>query len=354
MQGPTHLVTGVLIQKALRKVRFLPLQYFLVAFLAIISHGILDRLTRFTYHSPNPLIGDWFWISYHVTIVFLTTYIFIRYWRKYKVGLIFSVLPDFDWVVIHSSNFFSFQIPFWKEAILHKFFFSFLDSLPPFIFLNNLPDWGLKRKGVILEFAILAILITLIILAEKNGKKGTEHIQVSNKTDRVIPESIIKQQVKQTWKDWIGEVEKGKLIGFWSLGTKWSQLIAGIIAFLIIVTLFFIEKHLAWLLLISLILISGIIWLLHSSWLWREAWKLKEKRREIEDQKSREDISMAIEYLEGHRDVDKIWGWVLIVIAGWMFALRRDIEIFGKVLLLLGFIIALIFVINIIFFLRKK
>jgi len=162
VQGPTHLVTGVLIQKALSKVRPLPFQYFLIAFLAIMSHGILDRLTRFTYHPQHALTGDWFWVSYHLIIAFLFIFIFVKCWGTYKLGLIFSVLPDFDWVMLHSSNFFLFQIPLWREPVLHKFFFSFFDFLPPFSFLNSLPDWSLERGAAIFEFTLLAILITFI------------------------------------------------------------------------------------------------------------------------------------------------------------------------------------------------
>lgn len=170
MQAPTHLVTGVLIQKALKKkqVQPLPLQYFLIALLAVISHGILDRLARFTYHPPMPLTGDWFWVSYHAVVAVLTIFIFVKYWKRYKLGLIFSVLPDFDWVVIHSSSLFSFQIPFWKEPILHKFLFKFLDFLPPFSFLNTLPDWTLERKAVILE---IALFTTLFIILHARGKR---------------------------------------------------------------------------------------------------------------------------------------------------------------------------------------
>jgi uncharacterized spore protein YtfJ len=43
---------------------------------------------------------------------------------------------------------------------------------------------------------------------------------------------------------------------------------------------------------------------------------LKEKRKEMNDKKIREEIKTAMDYLDGHRDVDKIWGTVLIVIAG--------------------------------------
>lgn len=179
MQAPTHLVTGVLIQKALRKkkVHPFPLQYFLVAFFAVISHGILDRLARFTYHPPMPLTGDWFWISYHSIVAFLTIFIFVKYWKRYKLGLIFSVLPDFDWVVIHLSSLFSFQIPFWKEPILHNFLFNFLDFLPPFSFLNSLPDWTLERNAVIIEIALFTTLIIIIYAVEREkqtwrGKRG--------------------------------------------------------------------------------------------------------------------------------------------------------------------------------------
>lgn len=167
MQGPVHLVTGILIQKGMGKVRPLFLQYFLVAFLAIMSHGILDKLARFTYHPPDPLIGDWFWISYHLIIAFLVVFIFVKYWRKYRLGLIFSILPDFDWVVIHSSNFLSFPIPFWKEKILHKFFFSFLDFLLPFSFLNTLPNLSLERIGVVPEIALFTILLLIIHIMDK-------------------------------------------------------------------------------------------------------------------------------------------------------------------------------------------
>ncbi len=170
MQGPTHLVTGILIQKILRNLRPVPFRYFLVASLAVISHGLLDKLATLTYHPSNPLSGDWFWISYHLIIAFLTIFIFAKYWKKYKLGLIFSVLPDFDWVLIHSSNLFSLQIPFWKGPILHEFFFSFLDSLPFLRFLNTLPQWTIERKGVIFELILFLILIFSVYIL-----RGKDH-----------------------------------------------------------------------------------------------------------------------------------------------------------------------------------
>ena len=171
MQGPTHLLTGVLIQKALGKVQPLYLKYALIAFLASTSHGILDKLARFTYHPSMPLTKDWFWISFHLFISFLTIFILIKYWGKYKLGLIFSVFPDFDWLVINFSNLFSFQIPFWKEAILHNFFSNLLNSLFHLSFLSTLPSLTHKKRGAIIEFALIATLFIIIYLTEKEKVK---------------------------------------------------------------------------------------------------------------------------------------------------------------------------------------
>jgi len=173
MQGPTHLAVGILIQKATYKVKPLPLRHSLVAFLAIISHGILDKLARLTYHPPMPLARDWFWISYHVMIYLLSMFILIKYFGRYKVGLIFSIIPDLDWVVLHSSKFLPFQIPFWKKPILHEFLSGFIDFLPPFSLLNSLPNWNSKRKGVIVEFLLLAVLATFIyVIREGKNQKN--------------------------------------------------------------------------------------------------------------------------------------------------------------------------------------
>jgi hypothetical protein len=167
MQGPTHLVCGILIQKALKNTRPLKLQYFLVASLAFLSHGVLDGLTRFTYHPYMPLFDDWFWISYHTIIAFLTIFIFIKFWGAYKIGLIFSILPDLDWVILHSCSFFSYKIPFWSEPLLHRIFYSFGNFLYA-IGLNFFPDWSLEREGATLEFAVLG---TLVIFTYAIGKE---------------------------------------------------------------------------------------------------------------------------------------------------------------------------------------
>jgi len=156
---------GVLIQKTLRVVKPSHLRYFLTALLAFISHGVLDKLARFTYHPPNPLFGDPFWTVYHLIIVLLSIFIIIKYWSKYKIGMIFSILPDLDWVILHTSSFFSLQTIFQYEPIFHNIF-NLLDFIPPFKYLNSLPDLSLRWEGAVLESGILLMLVFLIHIAE--------------------------------------------------------------------------------------------------------------------------------------------------------------------------------------------
>jgi hypothetical protein len=172
MQGPTHLVTGILIQKGIRKIHPYSFQYCLLVALTIISHGILDKLARFTYHPPDPLIDDWFWISYHLLIAFLVIFIIIKYWKRYKLGIIFSIFPDFDWIVIHLSNFLSPPDPFGGKPILHKFFFGFLDFLPPFSLLDTLPNLCLERISVVPEIALFIILASILYIMDRRECKA--------------------------------------------------------------------------------------------------------------------------------------------------------------------------------------
>ena len=209
MQGPTHLVTGILIQKGMRKIRPLPLQYFLIALLAIMTHGILDKLARFTYHPPDPLTNDLFWISYHLFIASLTIFIFVRYWKNYKLGLIFSILPDFDWVVIHTSNFLSFSVSFWKDEILHKLLFSFLDFLIPFSFLNTLPNLSFERIGVLPEITLFSTLLFVVHIMDKKKSdiKKEKHEIPALAFDNMKKEIITKNNDDISTSGWVEKLQ---------------------------------------------------------------------------------------------------------------------------------------------------
>lgn len=193
MQLPTHLLIGVLIQKGFMKIRPLPLKYFLIAFIAVLSHGILDAIAKLTYHPPNALFNDWFWISYHLMLVLLIFFIFFKFWRNYKFGMIFSAFPDFDWIVLYFSKLFSLKIPFWEKPILHEFLFNSINSFTLFNFASWIPDLSHQRKGIIFELALLALII-IIICSFRKGKEKNEQGNDSSSNVIEIESNLSKNQ----------------------------------------------------------------------------------------------------------------------------------------------------------------
>jgi len=158
MQAPTHLATGILIEKAMEKVEPACFRKSSVAFLAALSHAILDVLSDLTYHPPEPILVDSFWFSYHLVLSLLTICIFIRYWGKYRLGILCSILPDFDWLVVHLTRAFKLEVTFCKEPVLHRFLLGFVRRFTPFRLPKSLPNWRLNKKTVLMEFALWALL----------------------------------------------------------------------------------------------------------------------------------------------------------------------------------------------------
>ncbi|NJN97468.1 MAG: hypothetical protein HC875_26995 [Anaerolineales bacterium] len=157
MQAPTHFLVGILIEKSAQKIETPGLRRILIILTGVISHGILDKLARLTYHPPDALIKDWFWVVYHLSIAFLSIYILRKYWGKYKFGIVSAILPDFDWIVAHPARLMGLDIPFWQQP-LHNFVYNLLEAIPFFNLLNSLPNWTLERKGVVLELVLLGLI----------------------------------------------------------------------------------------------------------------------------------------------------------------------------------------------------
>lgn len=170
MQGPTHLVAGILIQKFLKKVRPPWRQYSAVAALAVISHSLLDRLARATFHPPAPLFNDWFWVISHLTFGVLTVCILVWGRRDYKFSMACSVLPDLDWVFRAGLSLFSsgFQKP-----PLHTLVIKFFDFFIPAKIWEILPNWNLARKGLIVEAVLFALLLVCLQIFRKR-RAGVE------------------------------------------------------------------------------------------------------------------------------------------------------------------------------------
>lgn len=167
MQAPTHILTGVAIQRAFSKMRNRTLAFILMAVCAFLSHGLLDKLARMTYHPPKADFNDWIWVTYHSFVLLATIYFLIIFWRKYKWGILFAILPDFDWVFIHGQTWTGINIPFYKQPLIHPIVHAFWDFvIPP---LNELPDCRFNYYTALAE--VFVVIMFYIYLRKKEVLK---------------------------------------------------------------------------------------------------------------------------------------------------------------------------------------
>lgn len=165
MQLPTHFITGVLIDQLLQR-SIVPSKArpALLAAGCYLSHGLLDKLARATYHPPDPL-DDPFWIAYHKQVLPLFTW-FTALWfgPKHWFAMLWAALPDLDWVVRGLSARLGWRIPGWNRPILNESLHTALDHVPIVNRLNQLPDLRYDRRGALVEAGLVTFLLALVIL----------------------------------------------------------------------------------------------------------------------------------------------------------------------------------------------
>lgn len=181
MQEPTHILTGVIIQKSLAWVKPRPVGIALTAAVAFLSHGFLDELARVTYHPADPDFHSVFWITYHSILLVTTIAFFWLFWKSYKWGVTFATLPDLDWVFIHGQQVFHVQIPFYRTPHMHDFLHIIYHKIPPFTWvtaqLERLPNnrhqpWACLWE--VLLVSVLLLIIRLMSMAKRPANRTKE------------------------------------------------------------------------------------------------------------------------------------------------------------------------------------
>ncbi len=157
------------------------LQLPLILIFILLSHGVLDKFSIFTYHSELPLHEDLFWKIYHYLalpiagiLIVWKTWIIWESWHEGLFILIFSILPDLDWIARSILSEKSFLSVWKKEPILHKITFLSWNWLP------ELPDWRLRRIGVVLELVQMLFLWSVYLTIINSWTYLPIFVQVNN------------------------------------------------------------------------------------------------------------------------------------------------------------------------------
>ena len=155
MQAPTHILIGILFLEIFRILfPYSPiwLQIIVVIPLGIASHFLLDAVAIITYHPPKADWKDWFWISYHSLIYLGSIVILIFFFVEYWWAIIAANFPDLvDWLIL--------RLILRKKPVIHPV----IDKLRSFLFKRT-PNWNHKRWTIIIEFGIIGILLTMVLL----------------------------------------------------------------------------------------------------------------------------------------------------------------------------------------------
>lgn len=161
MQGPTHVIAGVLVQKSFDGIKNQWVRVPLIAITGLFFHCVFDRIARLTYHPPDPDFKSVFWVSYHLVVLIGFIVSLYYFWKPYKLGIIFSILPDFDWVIKHGSSALDIQSSY-PNGFIHNCIHWFVDRIPPFSFLQYLPDYTHLPYGIALEVGLIVVMLLVI------------------------------------------------------------------------------------------------------------------------------------------------------------------------------------------------
>ncbi|MBS1623805.1 MAG: hypothetical protein JST83_07290 [Bacteroidetes bacterium] len=161
MQAPTHIMAGVVLGRIFQWRHYRAVSVSLTIILALFLHGIFDKLGMVTYHPVATDFTDPFWLGYQVVMALTALVLIYMFWADYKLAIVFSLLPDIDWIVLHTANAFNKEVIFYKTPLMHDALNYVLDNIIPFSYLNTLPDLRTAPWACVLEFAIFGVLVLL-------------------------------------------------------------------------------------------------------------------------------------------------------------------------------------------------
>ncbi|UCC20615.1 MAG: hypothetical protein JSV62_04825 [Promethearchaeota archaeon] len=164
MESITHNLAAVLIQILCFNIFFYPLNIIFTIIFAFLSHFLSDAFSKLTYHTPEAMKNDKFWITWHIIIYTASIVTFIIFFLPFWLGMLFVNLPDIiDWFILRPiKNKKKRESP---DAIIKKNYS--MHQISDWIrikILFWLPDLTYKKYGVITELIMIGFFSSLIYL----------------------------------------------------------------------------------------------------------------------------------------------------------------------------------------------
>ena len=159
MQTPTHILIGALVQKTVERYAPQPLVPWASAPLALLSHGVIDKLARFTYHPPEAQLDDPFWRAFHAAVLAGSVILFRRYGRRFRWGVYGATAQDLEWVAAHLARAIRPGTDLFGEWSPHRLVSRALDRVPIVRALERLPRWTHRKEAALIEIALIGLAL---------------------------------------------------------------------------------------------------------------------------------------------------------------------------------------------------
>jgi hypothetical protein len=139
-----------------------PFNIILTIIFAFFSHFLSDALSKLTYHTPEAMKTDKFWIIWHVIIYSASLVTLIIFFIPFWLAMLFVNLPDIiDWFILRPLQ----NRKLRKNSdydVEKKYLFHRISEWIRKKLLYWLPDLTYKRYGIITELIIITLLSILI------------------------------------------------------------------------------------------------------------------------------------------------------------------------------------------------
>ncbi len=162
MQAPIHILSGAVVNRFFKWSRYRAVGIFIMFLVAVMMHAIFDKLAVITFQAALSDFSNPFVVVYHVAEWLLSITFLYIWWEDYKWGILFSLIPDIDWLILFPQTFTDTQLIFYHDPVIHNCLSYWMDHMYPFCFMNNLINLSDNTFAVFVEIAIVAILLLII------------------------------------------------------------------------------------------------------------------------------------------------------------------------------------------------
>jgi hypothetical protein len=164
MESITHNLSAILIHILCFQYFAYPLNIIFTIVIAFLSHFLSDALSKITYHTPEAMKNDKFWVIWHLIIYSASLIVAIIFFIPFWLALLSVNIPDvIDWFILRPINNrkkrISSEDSEKKNYQLHRIADWIRSKL-----LFWLPDLTYKKVGIITELVTISILSVLIWL----------------------------------------------------------------------------------------------------------------------------------------------------------------------------------------------